>query len=238
MLFIRSLIFNIYFPIWTALVSVLLSPLLFTNARISAIAGRIWAEGVVIGLHLICGLKFEIRGKENLPPEPFILASKHQSAWDTAIFLKLLDAPAYILKKELLSIPFFGQFLKTMQMVPIDRSGGTKALKQMQNDVKDRIANKRSVIIFPEGTRTAPGIRIKHQPGIAFLYKDVDAPIIPVALNSGYFWGKGTFPKKPGTIIIEYMPAVDKGLDRKKFTKALEDAIEDKSAELLAEANS
>lgn len=232
-LFIRSLIFNIYFPLWTAIVSVGFSPLLFTNAKTAAIAGRVWSLGVNLGLKYICRITYEVRGEENLPDGPFIIASKHQSAWDTAIFLQILDGPAYILKKELLSIPFFGHFLKTLEMVPVDRKGGTKALKEMQACVKDRIAKGRSVIIFPEGTRTKPGERIKHQPGIAFIYKDVEAPVIPVALNSGSFWSKGEFYKKPGKIVLQYLPPVDRGLDRKAFTKKLEDSIEENSLKLL-----
>ncbi len=233
MIYVRSLLFNIYFPLWTAILSISASPLIFTNAKRSAIVGRIWANGVVFGLRYICGIRYEIRGQENLPPEPFIIASKHQSAWDTAIFLKILNAPAYILKKELLKIPFFGSYLKTMAMIPIDRDGGAKALKAMLADVKDRISQKRSVVIFPEGTRTVIGQKIAYQPGIAFIYKDVSVPVVPVALNSGAYWSRSGFLRKPGTIVLQYMPAIEAGLDRKAFTAKMESTIEEASEALL-----
>ncbi len=232
MTFIRSLLFNIYFPIWTFSLAFVSAPLFLTPPRIAGKIGPIWANGVLFGLRFICGIKYEVRGAENLPSEPFIIASKHQSAWDTAIFLKLLNNPAYILKKELLKIPLFGNHLQSMKMIPIDREGGTKALKDMLVHIKDRVSQKRSVVIFPEGTRTAPGEKPKYQPGIAFIYKDVDVPVIPVALNSGKFWGKNAFTKAPGTIVLQYLPAIESGLDRKEFTKKLEDTIENASAKL------
>lgn len=233
MLFLRSLLFNIYFPLWTAILAICAIPFIFTNWRISAIIGHIWAEGIIIGMRVICGIKYEIRGVENLPAEPFIIAAKHQSTWETAIFLKLLNSPAYILKKELLSIPLFGSYLKTMKMIPIDRDGGSKTLKAMLNDVKDRIAHKRSVVIFPEGTRTMPGEKLPYQPGVAFIYKDAEVPVIPVALNSGLFWPKKGSERKSGTIILEYLQPVPKGLDRKEFSAYIEKTIEEESERLM-----
>jgi 1-acyl-sn-glycerol-3-phosphate acyltransferase len=234
MLFIRSLLFNIYFPVWTASLSFLASPLLFFPTRIVAKVGYIWAIGVNLGLRYICNIKYEIIGKENLPPEPFVIASKHQSAWDTAIFLQILNNPAYILKKELLSIPFFGSYLVAMDMIPVDRQGGAAAIKKLQADANDRLAKNQSIVIFPEGTRTLPTEKLPYQPGIAFIYMALDQniPVIPVALNSGLFWNKKAFLRPAGTIKLEYLPPIAAGKNRKEFMEELQNVIENKSADL------
>jgi 1-acyl-sn-glycerol-3-phosphate acyltransferase len=234
MLFIRSLIFNIYTQLWTFSLAAFSLPFLLTPPKTAVKIGYAWATGIMFGLRYICGIKYEIRGFENLPPEPFIIASKHQSAWETAIFLKLLDAPTYILKKELLKIPLFGLHLKAMEMIAVDRQGGSNALKKLQADVKDRLSKKRSIVIFPEGTRTKPSEKIDYQPGVAFIYMDIDGaiPVIPVALNSGIYWGKNSFLKRPGTITMEYLKPIPHGLGRKEFMIQLQNAIEEKSAQL------
>jgi len=233
---IRSIIFNIYFPLWTVFLAIISTPFHFAPQRIASRVGHVWSTGIMIGLRFICGIKYEISGKENLPEEPYVIACKHQSAWDTAIFLKLIDGPAYILKKSLMSYPFFGRYLKTMCMIPVDRDGGSAALKQLQKDVNDRLEKKRCVVIFPEGTRTSPGERVKYQPGIALIYKDLpkDVPVVPVALNSGCFWGRNSFLKTPGTIQMHYLKPIYPGLNRKEFIKQLEDSIETKSTDLIA----
>ncbi|MCE3233036.1 MAG: 1-acyl-sn-glycerol-3-phosphate acyltransferase [Rickettsiaceae bacterium] len=234
MIFIRSLIFNIYFPLWTLLLSATAAPLLLAPPRIASRVGPIWANGIIFGLRYICNIRYEISGHEHLPAEPFVIAAKHQSAWDTAIFLKLLNGPAYILKKELLNIPMFGRYLVAMDMIPVDRSGGSSAIKKLQKDVNDRLAKKQSVVIFPEGTRTAPGEKRTYQPGIAFIYMDLDSgiPVVPVALNSGLYWGRESFLKHPGTIRMQYLPPIKPGLNRKDFMVALENAVENGSAGL------
>ncbi len=227
-LIVRSLLFNIFFPAWTFSLAIVLLPLLLLPQNIAQYAGKIWAIGVILGLRVICNIKYEVKGVENIPNKPFIVASKHQSAWDTAIFLKILHNPAYILKKELLNVPFFGFHLRSMAMVPIDRSGGSSALKDMIKHIKNRLKKGRSIIIFPEGTRTSPGDPPKYHPGVAFIYmdKEITVPVIPVALNSGEYWGKHSFIKKPGTIVLEYLPQIKKGLNRKEFLKTLEVTIE------------
>jgi 1-acyl-sn-glycerol-3-phosphate acyltransferase len=235
MTLIRSILFNIYFPIWTFSLSMFAIPLVLTPPKIAAKIGPIWAAGTLLGLRIICGTKYEVRGKENLPPEPFVIASKHESAFETALFLLLHNQPAYILKQELLKIPFYGKHLQAMAMIPIDRSGGSKTIKQMQKDVNDRLSKKHCVIIFPEGTRTKPKAKPNYQSGIAFIYKELDKniPVVPVALNSGSFWGRNSFLKKPGTIIIEYLPPIKPGLERKEFMEKLQSAIEGKYDEIV-----
>ena len=234
MIFIRSLIFNVYFPAWTAAVSLSCFPMLFTSPQIASKVGRLWSNGVLLGLRFICGIKYEVRGLDRLPQEPFFIACKHQSAWDTVIFLKLLNGPSYILKKELLKIPVFGRYLEAMEMIAVDRSGGGSALKKVNKDVNDRIAKKRSVVIFPEGTRTKYQDTVTYQPGVALIYKDIDenVPVIPAALNSGKFWGRNSFIKNKGTIVLEFLPEMEKGLNRKEFLSSLQDVIDSASSKL------
>ncbi len=236
MLFIRSLLFNIFLPVWTIIVSVLFFPmaLCVSPKTITMIVGRVWSIGMLFGLRVLCGIKHEIRGKENLPKGSFIIASKHQSAWETIVFLSIIDYPIYILKQELLKLPFYGTYLRNMEMIAVDRSGGSSALKKMLADVKNRLSQNRPVIIFPEGTRVAVGTTVKYHPGIALIYqeKDMDFPIIPVALNSGLFWARNAFIKRPGIITMEYLPAIEKGLDRKDFINKLQYIIDTKSDEL------
>ena len=228
MIYIRSFLFNIFFIIWTLVLAIVASPFYLAPPKIAVKIGYIWSSGIMIALKYICGITYEISGKENLPDEPFVIASKHQSAWDTAIFLKELKAPVYILKKELLKIPLFGHYLKVMDMIPVDRSAGIKALKQLQKDTKDRLSRKHSVIIFPEGTRTTPCEKVSYKPGISFIYKDLsdNIPVIPVALNSGLYWQKSSFLKKPGIIKMQYLPPIMPGLSAKEFIAKLEDVIE------------
>jgi 1-acyl-sn-glycerol-3-phosphate acyltransferase len=237
--YVRSLLFKIYFYLWTAFSCVTMIPFLFTKPVTAAKAGHFWATGIILGLKYICGITYELRGLENLPLQGgFIVASKHQSAWDTIIFLMILKAPCYILKRELLKLPLFGQYLCAIGMIAIDRSAGMSALKSMVEQTKNRTDEGRPVIIFPEGTRTKPGQVVQYQPGIAMLYNNntITAPIIPTALNSGVFWHKDQFKHPRGTIILEYLAPIEKGLDRKAFLSELEQRIENASNKLISEA--
>ena len=195
-----------------------------------------WTHFARRGLKLIVGLDHEIRGRENLPDGPSILASKHQSAWDTMAFLWLFPRPVYIIKKELLSIPLWGRCAARCGHIPVDRAGGAAALKQMVRAARAALAKGRHVVIFPEGTRVAPDERHPYHPGIAALYAQASVPVVPVALNSGVFWGRRSFHKQPGTIILEFLPAIPPGLDRKAFLGELENRLESASDRLLAEA--
>ena len=238
MLFIRSLLFTIFLALWTMLIATFGLPLLLTPPRVAGLVGRYWAYGVVWGLRVLCNITYEIRGLENLPQGNYIIAAKHQSAWDTAIFLKTLDFPAYVLKKELLKIPFYGWYLPAMGMIPIDRNAGASALKDMIKLSKNRLENGQNVVIFPEGTRIAPGMDMgEYQPGISALYNQCNVPVIPVGLNSGLFWWKKSFLKPSGHIIMEYLPPIAPGtLKRKEFMKTLHQQIETTSRRLEEEA--
>src|SRR5262249_4612223 len=155
-----------------------------------------------------------------------VIAPKHQSAWDTIVFFAICDDAIYVLKQELMHIPFYGWNARKLGMIGLDRSGAGAALRGLIRQAQATIAAGRQLAIFPQGTRVPPGAAAPYQPGIAALYTQVEAPVIPVALNSGLFWGRRRFVKRPGTIVLEILPAIPPGLDRKAFTAQLEHAIE------------
>ena len=232
MLAIRSALFNILFIGWTIfLLSTLwlLMPIPKQNFR-KAVA--LWPHGSFPLMRYLLGLTFEQRGLENIPNEPVIYASKHQSAWDTMYFLWHHKDNAYVMKGELNRIPFWKWYMDKCQHVVVDRRGGTLAMREMISNTKSILADKRSVIIFPEGTRVAPGETRRYHPGIAALYSQTKATVIPVALNSGYFWGRRHFLKKPGVLTIQFLPPIPKNMERKAFMKELEIRIESATRKL------
>jgi 1-acyl-sn-glycerol-3-phosphate acyltransferase len=236
MVFLRSLVFNFCFFLWAMLSAIIFAPLFILSPQTAQKAGRPWALGGLWLAKIICGITYEIRGTQYLTRAPAIYASKHQSAWDTMIFLVLLDRPAYVLKKSLLKIPLWGWYLWRMQMIAIDRSAGASAMKHMLKQAKAVLADGRQPVIYPEGTRTRPGTAPHYHPGTTALYSFLQVPVVPVALNSGYYWGKDAFLKRPGKIILEFLPPIAPGLDKTEFTSILEKTIETASAKLLAEA--
>jgi 1-acyl-sn-glycerol-3-phosphate acyltransferase len=161
-----------------------------------------------------------------MPDRPCIIAAKHQSAWDIFALSVLLDQPTFVLKKELMHIPFFGWFLRRYGAVPVDRKAGASALRGMLRRAKAEMARGRSVVIFPEGTRVPPGETRAYHPGVAALYRELDVPLVPVTLNSGWFWGRRKFRKKPGTIVVEFQPAIAPGLSRREVMARLSEALE------------
>ncbi len=234
LVYIRSLIFNIFLPVWTIITCSILSPLVFLKKpKVMAVLGTIWSYGLIYGLKAICNIKIELRGLKNLPKEPFIIACKHQSALETGFFQQYLNFPVYVIKKELLSIPFYGWFLKQMGMIPIDRKGGMSALKSMLRDCEVNLKQKRSIIIFPEGTRVRTFESAEYHSGIIAIRKKFpDIPIIPIALNSGLFWSKDSWLKYPGTVIFKILPELDKKLDNKQALAQLKKVIDSNSDEL------
>jgi len=165
-----------------------------------------------------------------------LIAAKHQSAWDTIIFSILLWDHCFVLKQELTRIPLFGWYLTRAGLIPVDRSGGAAALKKMVADARRAAEAGRPIVIFPEGTRVAPDAHRPYHPGVAALYSQLEVPVVPCALNSGLFWGRRSFAKRPGTITLEFLPAIPPGRPRKTFLAELEQAIEGRSRALAAEA--
>ncbi len=232
---LRSLLFNIAFFGWTALLCIGGIPLLAASAGWIVAGQRLWAWGVIGLLRLLIGTDYQVSGRENLPDGPFVIAAKHQSAWETIIFFLLIDRPAYVLKKELLAIPLYGWYARRGGHIAVDRKAGAKALRLLLEDSRRAIADGMVPVIFPQGTRTAPGTHLPYQPGIAALYRGLDLPVVPVALNSGLFWGRRAFRKRPGTIKLEFLPAIPPGTDRAGFMAGLETAIEQATDRLVAE---
>lgn len=234
---IRSVVFNILFPVWTALTLLGLVLLLPLPRSAMQWGVGIWADGVSWLARWVVGIRYDVRGREHLVTGAAVYASKHQSAWETAIFYRLLPDPAYVMKKELFRIPFWGWCASKVGAVKVDRKGGAQALKALVRACAFALEHKRQVVIFPEGTRTAPGEVKGYHPGVAAIYAAAgDAPVIPVALNSGVYWGRRTMLKHPGTIVIEFLPALPKGLDRRAFMAALESRTEAATRRLEAEA--
>lgn len=233
---VRSIAFNLFFFFFHLALVLVMTVLLPFPRRLEQRVVRAWTHCLGWGLKAIVGLNIESRGRENLPAGGALLVSKHQSAWDTFVFYTLVDDPNYILKKELMNIPFWGWCARKCGAIGVDRDGGGAALKKMVRDTEDRLRQGRQVIIFPEGTRASPGNRQPYQPGVAAIYAFTKSPVIPVALNSGLFWGRRSFLKWPGTVTIEFLPAIPPGLKRREFLAELERRIETASDALMAEA--
>ena len=229
---IRSFLFTMLFALTTFLVAILFFPFLVFRCQSLYWAGYIWSKASLFLLKHICGIDYKIEGQKNIPNKPYLIASKHQSVFETIVFWSMFYIPTFILKKELLSVPFFGIYLKSMKMIAIDRRDGRNSLKKRIVKSAYHLQHKRNIIIFPEGTRTDYGTQKEsYSPGVAALYTGTNVPVLPIALNSGKFWPNNG-DKKPGTITIKILPPIAPGLDRKVFLKKLYESIESSSKKL------
>jgi 1-acyl-sn-glycerol-3-phosphate acyltransferase len=232
----RSALFNIGLWSWTAVMLVAAVPLLAFPARLMLAHSRLWMRGVQFLLAAIVGLEHEIRGRP-AGPGPAVFAFKHQSAWETLAIHLLLDGAAIALKRELTQIPLFGWTLLHAGMIRIDREGGPRALRGLIAGGRAALARGMPIVIFPEGTRVPPGERRPYHPGVAALYRHLHCPVVPVALNSGVFWARRGFVKRPGRIVVEFLEPIEPGLDRNAFMTELHDRLEPATARLVAEAH-
>jgi 1-acyl-sn-glycerol-3-phosphate acyltransferase len=231
----RSLLFNVLFYVTTTLFVVIGSPLLFAPRSWAMAALKVHSNFELWLLRAIVGTKIEVRGRENIPQGPCLVASKHQSAWETFALIPLFRDPALLMKRELFFIPFHGWFSRKFQMIPVDRDKGPSALRRMLREAKKRIDDGREIIIFPEGTRRPPGAPPDYKTGIVLLYDALGVPCLPVALNSGLFWPRRSAIRRPGTIVVEILKPLPPGLPRDEFLRRLETAIEGASSRLLVE---
>ena len=246
MIYARSLLFNVYFFALTTFGLFTYWLLLPLPRAMLQDAVRLWQRLVFGGLKVLCGLEWEVRGRDRVPEGAVVFACKHQSAWDTMAFYALVADPAYVLKKELLGIPFWGWYAAKTRQIVVDRRAGMRALKDVAAQARDRLAAGRQVVIFPQGTRVPAGAHRPYQPGayaiaqaaggIARAERTTEVPVFPVALNSGLFWGRRSFLKHPGTITVEILEPMPEGLARKAFMAELEQRIEQASNRLAAEA--
>jgi 1-acyl-sn-glycerol-3-phosphate acyltransferase len=198
-------------------------------------APRNWARCMQAGLWLILGSRIEVRGLEHLPPGPVLIAMKHQSPIDTLHPFLWLHRPCFVLKQELLSVPVFGWYCRWLGMIPIAREAGMQSLKDMVKAARGALAEGRSVVIFPEGTRRELGARPDYKPGVAALYRELGVPCVPIALNTGVVWPKEGNDYRPGVITFEVLAPIPAGLSRQGFMQALEGAIEPATDRLVAE---
>lgn len=234
---LRSFAFAVLALLFTALMIVVMLPGLALPRKHFQRLAAFWCRGLLALLRWCCGLHWRLVGAGNLPAGPAIIAAKHQSAWDTLIFHVVLDDPVYVLKRELVVIPLFGWYLRKAGNIAIDRSAGLRAIRTMLPAVDRALADGAQVIVFPEGTRTAPGEHAPYQPGVAALYGHAEASVVPVALNSGLFWGRRGFHKRPGVITLDVLPPMPKGLPRAAFLTELAGRIEAATAQLSAAAD-
>lgn len=235
MIYLRSALFNVIFYLNLVLFLVLGSGFYFTPRKWSIRALQLWARTSLFWLRVITGIRMEVRGAKHIPQGACLVAGKHQSFWETFAILPLLDDPAMVLKKELTYIPFFGWFIYKFRMIPVERSAGTQALRALVDAAEKAIAMGRQVVIMPEGTRRAPDDPPDYKPGAAALYGKLGVACVPFAVNSGVFWPRRRFVRRPGTIVISFMEPIPPGLHRKSFQTRLETAIEIETAKLVAE---
>jgi 1-acyl-sn-glycerol-3-phosphate acyltransferase len=230
---LRSLLFTLWLYLSMVIFAVGLSPALLMPHGPAIGVVRLWAKTVLFGLRWIVGVKVEVRGLEHRPSGAALVASKHQGMLDVVALLAILPDPCFVLKKELMILPFFGWFAWKTKMIPVDRSAGATALKTMVRKAGARLAENRQIIIFPEGTRTAPGVPGDYKPGVAAIYRDLDGPCWPVATNSGVHWPAHGFMRHKGTVVFEFLEPIPAGLKRGEFMKRLEESVERASAGLL-----
>jgi 1-acyl-sn-glycerol-3-phosphate acyltransferase len=186
-----------------------------------------WSRMIVWLAAAVCGIRYQVRGRENLPGKPSIVLSKHQSAWETLAFQVFLPPQVWVLKRSLLRLPFFGWALSMMNPIAIDRDGGMRALKQTVEQGRERLAQGFWIVIFPEGHRHAPDERGTYHIGGAWLATQTRAPVVPIALNSGYLWRRDAFLKLPGTITVSIGPSIDpSGLKADEVNRRAEHWIE------------
>jgi 1-acyl-sn-glycerol-3-phosphate acyltransferase len=236
---VRALAFNLVFWIGTVIFGIAGLPFLLTPRRTAMRFGRFWAQAVLWALKVIVGLNGEIRGRENIPDGACLIAMKHQSMWDTLMLPPLLGDPAVVIKRELQFVPFYGWYATRAGSIFIDREGGAGALRRMVAAAKQAIAAGRPVVIFPQGTRTTPGSPVSaapYQAGIAALYRELGVSLVPVAVNSGLYWGRRAFMKRPGRIVAQFLEPIPAGLPRREVMATLETRIETATTALEREA--
>jgi 1-acyl-sn-glycerol-3-phosphate acyltransferase len=236
MIIVRSLFFDVMFYLWTMFISVMSLPALVASQRATIWISHLWAVVSLLLLRTLVGLSHEVRGQDNLPKGAAIVAIKHQSAWDTIMLWCLLENPAIVLKRSLTMIPVFGWYMRRGGAIVIDRAAGAKALRPMIAAARSAAAERRPIAIFPEGTRAPVDARQPYHPGVAALYMQLGLPIVPVALNSGLFWGRRAFLKRPGRILVKVLPPIEPGLSRRLVISELECRIEQATAALVAES--
>ena len=236
MVLARSILFAAAFYIATALFLLLGSWLLFAPRAWAMQGLRLHGLACVWLLRVICGTRLEVRGRERIPNDACLVVAKHQSAWDTFALVPLFRDPAIVLKDELKWIPLYGWFCVKFAHILVRRDRAAAALKALLSDARLKAEAQRQIVIFPEGTRRAPGAPPDYKSGYIALYEGLGLPCIPLALNSGLYWPRRSLLRHPGTIIVEILEPIPPGLPRAEFRRRIEAEIEAASSRLIAEA--
>jgi 1-acyl-sn-glycerol-3-phosphate acyltransferase len=236
MIFIRSALFNFLFYANTIVLMIVGFPTMIFGRRAVLSLARLWSRSSLWLLRVICGTSAEFRGVENIPKGACIIAPKHQSFWETFALVGYFDDFSYVLKRELTFIPLFGWYLLRAGQIAIDRGNAQAALRQLVAKAEALFAARRQLFIFPEGTRRAPGAPPAYKAGVAYVYDKTGVPCLPVALNAGLFWPRRRFLRFPGTIVVEFLPAIAPGMQRGAFLQELQRRIETATDRLIAEA--
>lgn len=234
MILLRSIVFLVWFYGSMAIYGLVFMPLvLWSSDRYIWIAMRGWGSVTLFGLRWICGVRVKFEGMEHLPPKgPALLASKHQATLDTLLPAQFVSEPVFVVKRELSNAPIFGFYMKR-GMIPVDRDAHAKALKDMLRAARAVIAKGRQIVIYPEGTRQELDAPPDYKPGIAAMYRDLNLPVTPIALNTGLVWPPKGIIRRPGTVTIRVLPPIPAGLSRDEFMRELEIRIETESQALL-----
>ncbi|GLK54857.1 1-acyl-sn-glycerol-3-phosphate acyltransferase [Methylopila capsulata] len=236
-MFWRSIGFTVAFALQTVAIAAASLPIvLFLPRRHVLAVAKFWCRRSVALTRGILGIEVEIRGHEHIPTGAAIVAAKHQSELETFAMVPAIRDPLFVLKRELTWIPFFGWFLMRLRMIAINRSAGSDALAQILAQAKIVAAEDRQIIIFPEGTRRPIGAPPRYKHGVSHLYRELDLPVTPVAMDTGAFWPRSTWRRRPGRTVIEFLEPIPPGLDRATFERMLQERIEGRSAALAAES--
>jgi 1-acyl-sn-glycerol-3-phosphate acyltransferase len=233
LIFARSALFNLLFYLNVVVHLVATVPAFFMPYRAMIAVGRSWARTNLWLLRVICDIRLEIVGLEKLPPGALIVAAKHQSVLETFAFVLLFADPTYIVKRELMWIPWFGWCLWKARMIPVDRGARAKALTRLTARARTELRRGRQLIIFPEGTRRPPGAPPSYKYGVAHIYAETGVPCLPLALNSGLVWGRRSFRRFPGTVRFEILDPIPPGLDKEAMLARLRHDIESATARLM-----
>jgi len=223
---IRSLLFYLLLSCWTIFLGLICLPYLIISNKYLIKPVKLWIRGIFFLLENICKITHEIQGIGHFPGHSVLIASKHQSAFETLALFYYLPQSIFIHKKQLFLIPIFGQYLKKINMIAIDRKGGAITMRKMLKQTKIKMSEGFSIIIFPEGTRKKPGEEPNYKSGFFGIYKAMGTEILPIAVNSGKYWPKHTFIKNSGHIIIKILPLISSNIDKKQILKNLEATIE------------
>lgn len=233
MIVLRSLVYVLWLYGSMTAVGLSFGPVALFSEKAAIRAARTWARAMTWGARVIVGLKLEVRGREHIPQGAALVAAKHQSMLDTIAPFLILESPSVVLKRELLGLPIFGWFAQRAGMIVVNREAHAAALRGMLKDARVQAAKGRPIVIFPEGTRQKPGAPPDYKPGVAALYRDLKLPCVPVALNAGLYWPAHGVVRRPGTVVIEFLPAIPPGLSREAFMIELQARIETASNALL-----